>query len=448
MVLCALFLVAALPLILLLGPRGRPGEDQINYHQPAILTFARQLPRPDVHDYLSATTPGYHLALAGIARTISDDPRALQLAGMLFTLLLLAVVARLVFAAAAWPASLLLALPFACSMYILQAGVWLLPDNAGWLFVALCLLLALREPFDRRTILLGGMALVGLVLVRQVHLWAAGVLWAAAWLSPGLEAPGGIPQLLARFPQRLRRLAPMLLASLPAFIVLALFVRDWGGLTPPTFQGQYQGVNLASFAFVLSLLAIGSVFFAGYVWEAGLGLLRARPIHALLALGAGALLAAVPDTTYSVEFGRSSGLWNLVKALPTIAGHTSPVIVVLSSCGALALLAWWRAVGPRNGWICLGALVAFAAAQAFAYQLWQRYNEPMVLLMLAVMASRSRRSCAPDRPGSAARAAGPAVLAMLLAALSAYSTWRMRPAAVYDLNKINLRPHPTPAPTP
>ena len=42
--------------------------DQRDYHLPVILEFARTLPTPDLSDYNSATTPGYHLLMAVAVR--------------------------------------------------------------------------------------------------------------------------------------------------------------------------------------------------------------------------------------------------------------------------------------------------------------------------------------------------------------------------------------------
>ena len=433
------YLAAAVPVILFMGARGRAGEDQINYHEPAVHTFAAALPSPDLSDYLSATTPGYHLVLAAVERAISGDARVLQLAGAVFTVLLLLLLVRTVWSSCErnWLETLAICLPFACSMYVFQAGVWLLPDNAGWLFVLACLAVALGEPYGRRTIILGGLALIGIVLFRQVHFWVAGALWAAAWLAPGIDAPGGVRQLLTRLPARVRSLGVMLVASLPAVLLLAWFIRMWGGLTPPSFQGQYSGVNFAGYAFVLSLIGIGSLFFVFYLLDPLVDMVKARRRDAVLAALAGAGVAIIPATTLDVPGGRFSGLWAVAK-WPVIAGHTSPVIVVCSALGAVMLLAWCRVVSLRDRWIVLGVWFGFSTAQVVSYQLWQRYSEPMVLMMLALMAARSRGICAggtvtakllrPLRIGSVS------MLALLLAALTAFTVFRSRPAAVYTPN--------------
>lgn len=460
LILVGVYLMAAVPLILSAGARGRPGEDQINYHQPAVHTFAQQLPRPDVSDYLSATTPGYHLVLAVVERFVSTDVRVLQLTAACFTVVLLAALARTVFLFlqggrevsfagrwAGWGEALVLCLPFTCSLYVLEAGVWMLPDNAGWLLVLACVGLAFSEPFGRRTIVLGGLLLIGVALVRQVHLWVAGSLWAAAWLAPGVQPPGGMSAILTKPVERLRSLAPMLAATAPALMVLAYFVVTWGGLTPPSFQGQYAGVDFASYAFVLSLVGLGSLPFVFYLVDALIDLTKTRRSHIAMVMGAGAVAAVLPNTTFGVDKGNFSGIWGLTRELPTIAGHTSPVIVALSSFGAFMLLAWWRALSLRDRWIMLGTWFGFATAQAMSYQLWQRYHEPMVLMMLAIMAARSRgtgaRSVLTDRLIAPLRLGAVAAFALVLGVVTAARLSSYGPAKIYDIEHINRLAKPS-----
>src|SRR5205807_925172 len=80
-------------------------------------------------------------------------------------------------------------LPFAASVYVVSSAVWLLPDNAGWWGVLALMLISWRPRVDWRTWLLGGLVLLALVFVRQVHAWAAGLLIITAWLGPAGDAP-------------------------------------------------------------------------------------------------------------------------------------------------------------------------------------------------------------------------------------------------------------------
>ncbi|MCH7793473.1 MAG: hypothetical protein IID31_14485, partial [Planctomycetes bacterium] len=143
----ALFLVAASALILGGFERGRGAADQINYHEPVIRTFADQWPGFDFSDYLSATTPAYHVALATFARFVADSRPALQFAGALFTIGLLLTLTLAgscgqrigqqralsqPLEARRWNRAVLMTLPVTASLYVFSSGVWLLPDNAAW----------------------------------------------------------------------------------------------------------------------------------------------------------------------------------------------------------------------------------------------------------------------------------------------------------------------------
>src|SRR5262249_32103038 len=104
-----------------------------------------------------------------------------------------------------------------------------------------------------------------------------------------------------------------------------------------------------------------SVFYAAFLWRPALRMLReSRLILALTAL-AGAVAAVIPETTWDKDEGRFSGLWNIARRLPVIADHTSPLIVTLAALGAAALAVWSRVLPPRDRWIFLAALAAFAA---------------------------------------------------------------------------------------
>ena len=430
-----LFLGAALPLILTRYERGRGSFDQVHYHEPAILRFAEQWPRPDLSDYLSATTPGYHLTLAAVARYVSESTVLLRLAGASFTVGLLWVLARWLTPRIGPARAFVMTLAFASSMYVFAAGVFILPDNAAWLGVLAVLLIALRPRFDRVALIGGGAALLGLVLIRQSHLWAAAALWTAAWLGPTVAAaaPSPLAEVRGLFTSpaaRVRRTLLMAIATLPALLAVAWFVRLWGGLTVPIYHDYMTGINPATPAFVLAQIGVFGVFLAGFWLPAGLSLVRERPGVVGLVLLASLTIVAVPATTYSVDDGRYSGLWNAVNRLPVIAGHTSPLLLVLTPVGAIALASWLAGVGPRSRWIMLAALAGFTAAVTATLNAWQRYHEPMLLLSTILMSGL----CVAREPRhivrpivNALRLAGPGALAMVLIGLTAATFVRGRP---------------------
>jgi hypothetical protein len=399
--LVGLYLAATLPLILTAFDRGRGVHDQINYHLPAILRFAEQLPLPDLSNYDSATTPGYHLALATIARLITDDVRALQCVSLLFTLALLTLLARETARRSAWLDPLTLTLPAACSLYVFSSGAWLLPDNAGWLGVLAILALALNRPASTRALLAAGVLLLILVFVRQIHLWAAAVIWAAALLPPSSSAldtpaastPRARPPSAATRLQLIelaRRLAPALLATLPAFALLAALFALWGGLTPPMFQKKLHGGNPAAPAFILSLAGCYGCFFIPLMLDSLRELWRSRRGSVLGIALAALILAALPESTYSTAHGRYSGLWNIVRMLDDAGfsiSNRSPVLLMLSPIGAIVLLTLLMAQTLRDRLIFAAAIAGFIAAQTASRDLWQRYSEPFLLMVIPLMAA-------------------------------------------------------------
>ncbi len=436
------FAAAAWGVILSGNTRGRGAHDQVNFHLPAILRFAEQWPRLDYSDYLSATTPGYHTLLAAVARFVSDSPQALQFVGSLFTVALLVLLGLA--CRSAGRAALLLVMPAAASMYIFYSGVWLLPDNAGWLGVLAALLLALRGRIDALTIVGGGVLLAALVFVRQSHLWAAAALWAGAWLgardaddAEPFDAMGDAHALLRDPARRAARTALAMAATVPAVLIVLYFHRLWGGLTPPTFQERHTGGNPAAPAFILSLFGAFSLFYAGFLAPAAAEVLRRHRLLLSLAVVAGLAAALLPETTYNTDAGRYSGLWNLVQRAPVVMeGRTSTLILLLAPLGACAVLVWIVALPRRERWIMFASVVAFTAAQVASYKLWQRYTEPLLLVLLPVLACRLRPATVGQRGVIAAlwhlRLVGPASLALTLAFATAITVAAASPVRRID----------------
>jgi len=69
----------------------------------------------------------------------------------------------------------------------------------------------------------------------------------------------------------------------------------------------------------------------------------------------------------------------------------------------------------------LSAFVAFVAAQTMSPQLWQRYHEPFILIVLAVMSAEVVDEGEVSRPVRVSRSAGPIVLAGIFAGGSRYT---------------------------
>ncbi|KAA0217222.1 MAG: hypothetical protein DYG94_01715 [Leptolyngbya sp. PLA3] len=437
-----LFYAASLPVVFSSHiVNGRAAADHLNYHEPVIHNFAREWPTPDLSNYHSATTPLYHLLFAGIEVFFEPSRRGFMLLAGVFTAALLALLVGAMRGTTVQRLSL--ALPVLGSMYVLFPGIWLLPDNVAWLGVLGILLLALRAGTMRALLLVGGPVLLLLVLTRQIHLWAAGVLWAAAWLGtdracePDVGAPlrplARMSDLVTGLGPRLKRLAPAVLATLPAFAAIGYFVNLWGGFIVPRYQtgyhGGYEGWNPATAAFFLSIVGSFAPFYLAHA-RTGLRRLWRSPRVLIGVVALALVLTLIPETTYAAEEGRKSGLWNLVKAAPVIAGHTSIVLAGLAPIGAVLVAGLLAQMRPREAWIYLGAMVGFVVAQTASPQLWQRYHEPFILILLALMSTEVAAD-GPSRPGrwtGVWQVAGPALLGLGLAGVSFWTIATDKPA--------------------
>ena len=446
----ALWAAASLPAILLGLDTSRGAFDAINYHLPTIRMLAEAFPAVPIasDDYLVVMTPGYHLVVA-LAGRLGAGLIGMQIVGSLFTLALL-VALSLVCATASGPRrALVLMAPIAISLYVFSAGVWLLPDNAAWLLVLLALVMALRPVVDRWTLIVGGLALLGLVCVRQNHIWVAAPLWTAAWLGPTRHEPELSRNPLTMTSKRIGPAALSLLATLPAFAALVGFAWAWDWtLVPPVFREMYRADSLGTFEAPLFFLAVFGLLSAPLVAMVGSQIVELwawRRWTLFAAPAAAGALALLVNTKFSVPSGRFSGMWNITHEidcllrLDGLSATISPTMVLAIALGALMLLIWISALRVRDQWIFGAAIAGFAAAQCASYFVWQRYHEPFVLMLLALMSSRL--PSAEQRIGVRGRKQpliGPALLTLLLAALTVQHFATESPAKVVPRERLFL----------
>lgn len=475
---------------------GRAKFDQDVFHLKVITQFAHELPTPGLRDYLSATTPGYHLVLAAVQRVFGAPEVVLRLAGAMCTA---GLVGLLVWVGAnasrprervnaalshspredGWWWAFAPALPVLCSSYVVQSGMYLLPDNAAWLMVALVMVLSLKlatiggiggcgevhsvRPL-RRWIISGACVLAALVFTRQIHIWAAAALWTGVLVACArLDlTPRTSASPLTRTTEHARALLRSVtnraviltvLATAPAFAIVGSFVLVWGGLTPPKFRASTNpgavsgavdattvtGISPATAVLVLALVGLFGLFFVGY-WlasslsqatgtnrraDALIGTIKAGALGGLVA----GVLAAIPATTWQSP-SRKGALWEITRkfegdatlagiTLPrlVIADHVNPVLWLLAVVGGVVLGACWRAADVRARWVLAAGLIAFTAANCAQALSWQRYLEPMVLVWW-VLVIATLQWPGPSRPWRWAWV-GPVLLAGLLALVTA-----------------------------
>ncbi len=474
------FFGTTLPLIMSGKNIGRYAWDQVNYHEKVIRTFIDQWPAPDLSNYLSATTPLYHLLLASVGKFISVSPAALQFTGMLFSLGLMVTFALSLARQVTAVRVFIFTLVLMSSLYVFPAAVWMLPDNAAWWGVLGILLISWRCRFDMTLVAGGGVLMVLLVLTRQSHLWAAAALWASAWMSLDARRPhphqslrsplgkveearrnaggptapqensrggvqganesaatatdddeplprGTLRRIFTHPGRRLARTLIVMLATLPAFAIVAWFRHIWGGrLYPPVFDIQLNyPPNISTPVFIFAVFGAINVFFAGFLLPRLAVLWRYAPALAIGIATAMIGVAALAPTSLSEADGRFGALWTIGAKFPVVQ-ERSLLIIALAVWGGFALLGWCAALqrGPRI--VVLIALAGFIAAQSIGHLAFQRYSEPMLLILTLLLAART-----PEWPGPKwlhpFKTLGPALLAILMGAYTAADLRRAKP---------------------
>ena len=397
--------------------------DQNRYHMPVVEHFADHLPSPDLVSYPSATTPGYHLALAVVWKATRSMVflRAINLfVGALLVFSVVRIGAR-------WTSPIsacALTAAFAFNSYTVGGTAWLTTDNAALLFVVLALASALK-PATRNSLLASGGWGVCAVLVRQVHLWVAGAPLLVGALS---SAMGVFIPVLGKAADeqehRWHKLVFGVIAFLLPVLVVAAFVIAWGGLVPDHEEMRSkhgQGWNPATFAYALALFGAYAAFFLPLVWDQ---IRRLRPADPAiwLAAGSGLIVSLAFDTTWERKVRDYGWLWRgLVKNTPEVMNR-SVVITALAVFASIALVLFARAAcaaGKRRELtILLVMMLGWVCAQSLNSMAWQRYCDPPILICLAWLGALA--APAPTRRALA----GPVLLGLLALAFTGASFLR------------------------
>jgi hypothetical protein len=403
--------------VLLSGAEGTPeAYDGRMYHRPVIEAFARDLPRPNLASYESATAPAYHLLMAVVWRATASSG-AMHAVNAAFGLgLVAALYVALRRPAGPWGAAAL-ALPVACSPYTVGGTIWLTTDNAAMLCIVLALGGAVIGGYSPGKNLRLGLYAALATGVRQIHVWLAAPVGIVGLLATCL--PGPIMALVPRWirddpwldrgcdgsPRNL--VAGVIAAAMPV-AMLGFLVWQWGGqLTPATMSSDITkhaaGANLASPAFALALVAALGIFFVPVMWEQ-VRRIRFGDIGVLATAGAGLIVALMFPTSHLIYVRDFGWLWKIIEKLPSVA-ERSLVVTALAPLGALVLLMLYRgcvASGRRiPALILLLSLLGWLMAQTMNSMAWQRYFEPMILVglsMLAALTRTARERVSPQSP--------------------------------------------------
>lgn len=366
-----IFYTIALPLIFLNINYGRAFDDQKLFHLPTILHFIQSL---DFTDYPSATTPGYHLILAVVGQLFSSNEILLKLASSIFTAVLIGTVAEILHRHFGKLKSILLSLPMLVSIYILPSGVWLLPDNLAWLAVLGVFILATKSELSDRHFIYLACILILAMMVRQPFLWLASTVWASALAYYAYQT--------SRLSDKTRFMFKAVLATLPAFAFFYYFYSLWGGLVPPSFQNSHQNISMATPAFFLSVFGFYSLFFLPVMFGAVKDLISGPKCKWVITGSVlGFIVAILPDTSYSMELGRYSGLWNFVKIAPVIA-EKSIFIILFSTIGGGIFALFCALLPPQVRVVFALSTLAFVLSLMPNKYVFERYMSGYVFIFI------------------------------------------------------------------
>ena len=409
------------------------GSDARVYQLPTILQF-----RDGLHlaDYPSAQTPLYHVLTAWWGELVGFELWKLRLLNVLFSYAMALALLRLLERATplgSWQA-FWLTLLFVLSPYVFGVSFTLLTDNLAILFalVAIERVHAHWRTGSGAAFAIACLAICAALLTRQAFVWLLPL--AAFFLVRGPASPG----------VKVAGLGGLVLALVP----LGLLALEWDGLVPPSADPASCGLcedraglarealTLRSVGFTIALMgAYGAVLFgvaalrrlkptsrelAPIVLErartqgigvaaatlAGtgpkperrevIGALRARarrvldPRLILLAAGAGVALLLISPLLYLPitpdNAGDAGWLWKLSDEFPELLGSSLLFwLLVPLGCVVTALLA--RRAGPLS--LAPILLACFLLAALPVRLSYQKYFDPFVLLVLALLAVRA-----------------------------------------------------------
>lgn len=440
-----LLLAVAIPNILSGNNRGRGYSDQVNYHERIIALFVQDWPSPDVSDYPGVMTPLYHLMLAAIVHASDAGLRELQLVSSVFGPLTLIVIGCAIARTGRGLLTLVLLLPIAACMYIWDSTIWLLPDNMAWVLVAAIMgMFMLGKQAQASSMYLklaiAGVLLAILIATRQSNIWLASLAWVFAFTHRDHDDQT-LPAAIGDMRSRVVPVVIAIATTLPAFLVLAWFYKTWDGrFQPPMWDAWYaRKWNLSAGAFVLALVGLLSMFFAGFWGPMFVRLMRTRALWMVLAFVGAGLVAMIGRSDYDMGMGRYGAIWNIQDKFPSVAGR-SLFMVGLSAIAGPIIAAWAMSLGFRARWVFLTTLAAFGATQFKNPWLYERYVDPLLFILFAMASaaivlredakgtseipaqpsfgtSGSQMESMAHRVSGPVRFAGPVVLALLLGAM-------------------------------
>jgi hypothetical protein len=395
------YLVLALPFLIAIGlargltvsiPTFHDG-DELTFHYPVILKFAREFPRLDLSDYNSAT-PLFHILFMLAGKVMGFELYKLRLLNAVISWLAVVLLFRLLQSAGRMSSdrALTFALVFGLSPYFFGVSFLLLTDNLTWL-LCFAAMLSLRE-FERggrlRDFVVSCLCTGACLLTRQIFLWLAVMVGLALLRSPlraGAKIAGGLTLAAC--------LAPL----------LGLFA-IWRGLVPPSFRFHETTGWLTTrpvVSFMMALIGLYALLMRPELYLERLHAARvgARQGLGLVAVLVAALLLLVLQPIRSGP-GEDGYVWRLSLHVPTLLS-TGILFWVLAPLGWVAIYDATRS--GTGGFFLMSYLATFMLVSLSNHILFQKYYDPFALLAVFLLIG-DRAASGLDRVGWTATGAG------------------------------------------
>jgi 4-amino-4-deoxy-L-arabinose transferase-like glycosyltransferase len=374
------------------------GSDELVYHYPTILRFAKQLPGPDLTHYGASQTPLYHLLMAYVGKVVGYRLWRLRAVEVLISYGLAWAVFGLLHRRVGLErrTALILTTVFALSPYVFAPSFRLMTDNLALLFTvgAIDQLERFRGTGVMSSFLVAAGCIGAAMLTRQSSAFLLGVALLYLLLDVYRH-------------RRWRRasigVAALLLACAP---VVWLFV-SWHGLIP--LGGLISSCGLCSMGGSRSSLGTGLTYHTAELALATLGfygsvlfaplllheIRRGEPRRpwirtaavASTAVGAGLLLVFPANLA-----GQPGGLaptagliWRIAATVPSVAGSSLVFWLLVPIAGAVLA---WRIGVASSRWRVGAYLVPFLLSTFVIRLAWQKYVDPFVLLALLMTVRR------------------------------------------------------------
>ena len=367
----AIFLTLALFLIAIDHNKGRAYFDHSHFHLPVIKGLIENF---DISDYKAATAPGYHLIFASIGKLTGVNVTLFKIVNTLITSLFIGYLSFKLSTFYRPIYVLILMLPITLSIYILPAGIWLLPDNLAWLAVAWMIFQINSNPFDQKQLICIAIVLALAVFTRQTYLWLVSIVWASGLYYFFIDK---------NKTYQFKYLLKCTIATGPAILVLTSLAMIWQGLVPPSFQSIHHHISPSAPAFFFALFAIYGGFYLPTFYHA----LKNTINKKVTMLGAllGFVSVIFIASNYDIKAGRFGGLWNIVKVMPTIADK-SLLLIILSTFGGALFMALMQIINKEKRLIIIVATTAFVSTMVVNQFVYERYFSGFIYILLIYLA--------------------------------------------------------------